>query len=130
MAVRMSVKNDLWALAAETLEEDQQTILKSLNTSGGNVVDAVLQQVEQQQKSSIGKEWSFKFRGKEVNVRHLLSNIMEWINKFKDCVDFGVSLDTSGHAAMPWSCVKFFLEVFSLYVSQLSRLTSLKACWT
>jgi hypothetical protein len=112
LALRMSSKQDLWALAAETLEEDQQNILKSLNTSSGNVADAVLRQVEEQQKTSIGKEWSFKFRGKVVNVRHVLSNIMEWIDKFKNCVEFGVSLDTSGHAAMPWSCVKFFLEVF------------------
>jgi hypothetical protein len=56
------------------------------------------------------KEYSFKFRGKTVNVRLVLGSVMNWTDKFQNIIDFGASLDASSHAALPWACVKFVVE--------------------
>lgn len=115
---------DLWAEALETLPDDERKLVtissppptasRSANGSGtdsGKPALAVLQELEAQQTKCRDKRWSFLFRGKKVVVRDLLEKIMGWIQKFQDMADWIVSLDVSGHASMPWACVKFFVEV-------------------
>lgn len=115
---------DLWAEALETLPEDDRKLVTNPTTSptisqfaNGVGVDsvkpaiAVLLEVQAQKAKCQDKRWSFLFRGKKVVVKDLLEKIMGWILKCQDVADWIVSLDVSGHASMPWACVKFFVEV-------------------
>lgn len=102
---------DLWSEAADTLSDEQKKIIKSLDLSEGNIANSVLAAAKEQQDKCKEKEWSFSFKGKQVKVRQVLQNILEWTQKFQKVIDFAVSMDVSGHAALPWACVKFFLEV-------------------
>jgi hypothetical protein len=115
---------DLWAEALESLPEDERKLVaipapspttsrsaNAVGTDSGKPALAVLREVEAQKTKCQDKRWSFLFRGKKVVVRELLDKITGWIQKFQDVADWIVSLDVSGHASMPWACVKFFVEV-------------------
>jgi hypothetical protein len=104
-------QRDLWSEAANQLSDDDKELIDFGNLKEGHVANSVLMVVTEQHDLCKKKEYSFKFRGKVINVRQVLGRVMKWIDKFKNVIAFGVSLDTSGHAALPWACVKFVLEV-------------------
>ena len=130
---------DLWAEALKSLPEDDQKLVtipsppptasgsaNGAGTDSGKPALAVLREVEAQKTKCQDKRWSFLFRGKKVVVRDLLDKITGWIQKFQDVADWIVSLDVSGHASMPWACVKFFLEVRT--IPDLAVLMTLMIC--
>jgi hypothetical protein len=102
---------DLWMQAADKLTDKEKRILNFANWREGNITNAILELVQTKNDESAKKQWSFSFRGKQVVVREVLQNIMKWTEKFQKIVDFAVSMDVSGHAALPWACIKFCLEV-------------------
>jgi hypothetical protein len=115
---------NLWAEALETLPEDDRKLIStpssSLKTNGVSTnahkpVLSALHEVETLKTRCQDKRWSFLYRGKKVVVRDVLDQITHWIKKFEEVADWIVSLDVSGHASMPWSCVKFFIEVSRLH---------------
>lgn len=96
--------------AAATLSDEEKEVLKIEELKGGNVAQAVLQATRTQRKRCEDKQWSFTFKGKRILVRDVLESIISWTEKFKEVVDFAVSMDATGHAALPWACVKFCFE--------------------
>ena len=103
--------SDLWIKAAATLSDEDKKVLDIEDLKRGNVVQAVLKETRRQKQRCEDKQWSFSFKGKQILVRDVLENIISWAEKFKQIVDFAVSMDVTGHAALPWACVKFCLEV-------------------
>jgi hypothetical protein len=97
--------------AASTLSDDDKGLINIEGLQKGNLAQAVLDLAREQQKKCEGKQWKFSFKGNQVAVRDVLKSIISWTEKFKRVVDFAVSMDASGHAALPWACVKFCLEV-------------------
>ena len=80
----------------------------------------VLRTAKEKQKEAEDKNWTFKRSdGRVVVVREIFSKIVDSITKFQGAVDFLVSMDASGHSALPWAGVKFLLSV------RLSRFLSL-----
>jgi hypothetical protein len=55
--------------------------------------------------------------GEDVKLRQVLEKISNWVLQLIPMVDFGVSLDASGHAAIPWTILKFSMSVSSLPAS-------------
>jgi hypothetical protein len=117
---RYKLTRDLWAEALETLPEDDRKLISipspSLTTSPATTDSpkpalTVLQEVEALKTKCQDKRWSFLFRGKKVVVRDVLDKITKWIKTYQNVADCIVSLDASGHASMPWACVKFFVGV-------------------
>ena len=53
----------------------------------------------------------FPFPRQEGGREDVLDEITDWIKTYQDVADWIVGLDVSGHASMPWACVKFFVEV-------------------
>ena len=49
--------------------------------------------------------------GEEVKIRHVLEKISVWVKEIIKVIDVGVSLDQSGHAALPWAIVKYLTTV-------------------
>lgn len=42
-----------------------------------------------------------------MKVRHVLEQISTWVKDIMKIVDVPVSMDQSGHAALPWTIVKY-----------------------
>ncbi|KAH7074344.1 hypothetical protein BKA63DRAFT_312072 [Paraphoma chrysanthemicola] len=104
-------RSDLWIKAAATLSDEDKKVLDIEDLKGGDVAQAVLNATRMQKRRCEDKQWSFSFKGKQILVRDVLANIISWTEKFKQVVDFAVSMDATGHAALPWACVKFCLEI-------------------
>lgn len=104
-------RRDLWREATNRLSDEDRKILKTRDLEGTNVAQAVLETTKMQKSICEGKQWSFTFKGKQVFVRDVLESIISWVERFKQVVDSIVSMDVSGHAALPWACLKFCLEV-------------------
>ena len=49
--------------------------------------------------------------GEEVKLRHVLEKISVWVKGIIKVFDVGVSMDQSGHAALPWAIVKYLTTV-------------------
>jgi hypothetical protein len=106
-----TAKRDLWAEAAATLSDKEKKVLNADNSSKGSISSSVLQMAEQKKAESDKKLWSFSFHGQKILVRDVLQHILDWTKKFEQVAEFVVGLDVSGHAAIPWSAIKFFLDV-------------------
>lgn len=102
---------DLWMKAAATLSDEEKVVFEIADLERGNVAQVVLEATRAQRRRCEDKQWSFSFKGKQILVRDVLESIISWTEKFKQVVDFAVSMDATGHAALPWACVKFCLEV-------------------
>ena len=109
--VAQKTNRDLWLEALTQLSDEDQTILHVDAPDQREAAEAVLATAKAQETECKRKEWTFKFKGKEIHIRQVLGNVMKWVQKFEKIVDFGVSLDKSGHSAMPWAIIKFVLEV-------------------
>lgn len=97
--------------ATATLSDEDRNALDIEELKGANLAQAVLETTQTQKSKCEDKQWSFSFKGKRILVRDILESIISWTEKFKQAVDFAVSMDVTGHAALPWACVKFCLEV-------------------
>jgi hypothetical protein len=130
------LSRDLWLEAANRISDKERDVIdfSALSKGGGgsSFATSVLNLVKQAHSKSESKKWHFEFRGKKVMVQDVLANIVNWTtkfqktvdfllgwaNKFKQVGDFIASLDASGHAAIPWAFVKFFLEASLPQVGQ------------
>jgi hypothetical protein len=117
LVLQGAISRDLWGEAARKLSDKERAAVElpaagNTNGVGGSaMIKSVLELTQKAQATSEGKKWKFNFRGKEVVVRDILSCIVDWTKKSEQVIDFVVGMDVSGHAALPWSFVKFFLEV-------------------
>jgi hypothetical protein len=107
----MTGRRDLWAEAAATLSDKDRECLQVDKISKESISSSVLQMAEQKKVESDKKMWSFSFKGKKILVRDVLQSILSWTKKFEQVAEFVVGLDVSGHAAIPWSAIKFFIDV-------------------
>src|ERR1700753_2345685 len=109
-------ERDLWAEAVALLEDEDKKQIEVGILNERAVAESVLNTVKAQQQKCVAKEYSFKFNGKKINVRQFLGNVLKWVEKFKRIIDFAVSLDKSGHTALPWACINLVLEVSYIYL--------------
>jgi hypothetical protein len=68
----------------------------------------------EKQKEAQDRAWTYARRNGEVVVlRNLFAKVVDSLTKFQDAAGFLVSLDASGHVALPWAGIQFFLSVWS-----------------
>jgi hypothetical protein len=107
---------DFWEQAAKELDpEDRKRIelfVDPQRNGNVNLLKEVLKATEEKKEQCIKKQWLFTTKsGKVIKMRDLCDKILGWTQKFEQVGDFLVSMDVSGHAALPWAGVKFVLEV-------------------
>ena len=68
----------------------------------------ILNSAQKQQEHAEDKKWKFTIHGKKVDI---FGKMIPWIKTVIVIVDKVAFLDVSGHAALPWAGVKFFLQV-------------------
>jgi hypothetical protein len=111
----LEYSSKLWYEAKQNLSKEEQDYIRDFQGDSGDnhgIVNDVLKTAKKKQKEAQDKNWTFKRSdGRVVVVRELFSKIVDWITKFQGAVDFLVSLDVSGHSALPWAGVKFLLGV-------------------
>jgi hypothetical protein len=77
-----------------------------------SIVNEILTSAKEKQKEKLDSSWKYTRKdGTVVLLRDVFNKIVDSITKFQDAADFLVSLDATGHAALPWAGVKFFLSV-------------------
>lgn len=107
--------SQLWYEAKQTLSKEEKEYIRDFHGDGDDnhgIVNDVLKTVKEKRKEAEDKNWTFKSSdGRVVVVREIFSKIVDSITKFQGAVDFLVSLDASGHSALPWAGVKFLLSV-------------------
>lgn len=76
-------------------------------------INKVQEATESKKKDCVSKGWKLYRNkdGEEVKLRHVLENISTWVKAITKIIDVGVSLDQSGHAALPWAIVKYLTMV-------------------
>jgi hypothetical protein len=105
---------NLWLEATASLSDKERAAIVVTNLSQENISKSALETVKREQERSEMNPLTFSFGGKKVLVRDVLSRILKWTKKFQEAAEFIVGLDVSGHAAIPWSAIKFFLDVSRL----------------
>jgi hypothetical protein len=93
--------------AKDKLSDGDRELIQAFDERNNHgIVNEVLASAKEKQKL-----WKFTRNGKVIIIRDVFAKIVSSITKFQDAADFLVSLDASGHAALPWAAVKFFLSV-------------------
>jgi hypothetical protein len=103
---------DLWAKAKEVLSPEDQELVYLDGNSNIDILDEVLKIANDKKQECIKKQWTITRKGKKIFLRDIFDKILQWVTKFQEAGDFLASMDVSGHAALPWSIVKFIIEVW------------------
>ena len=71
----------------------------------------LLEAVNRKRLVCLEKRWKYKKSNGEVLIlRDLLEKLGVWVNKFKEVGDVATQYDPV-HAALPWACMRFLLQV-------------------
>ncbi|KAK1498735.1 hypothetical protein CABS01_10510 [Colletotrichum abscissum] len=126
----------MWSRALETLPPDEKGRLKTfvnVDADGPEVLSDILQAAQQKKVEAQEKRWRFTWHGHTYIVRDYLEKIIAWVERFKAVGDTAVQYDPT-HAALPWACVRFFLQAavdnvraFGIMAENMSQVVNLIA---
>lgn len=104
--------SELWSRAFQALsEKDRRAVNFDTQTVHKSIVEDILATAKAKQKDKLDSSLKIKLGDRTIVIRKVFDNIVDSITKFQDAADFLVSLDASGHAALPWAGVKFFISI-------------------
>lgn len=92
-----------------TLDEDAKQRLTAFNISKLEVLNDILEAAKSKKAEALEGRWKFTHNGQTYIVRDYLEKIIVWVEKFKIVGDQAIQYDPA-HAALPWACVRFFLQ--------------------
>lgn len=105
--------NDLWALAAGKLSDEDRSNIDINQPDKLNVLSELLALTENARQECIKKKWRYTRKsGETVIIMDLFGKLIRWIDLFKEVGDSVVQYDPV-HAALPWAGVRFLLQVWS-----------------
>lgn len=93
----------------ESLNPDERQQLDPFQNSKLDVLTELLQIADQKRTEAQKKRWKFTRHGRTYVVRDYLEKVIVWVQKFQAVGDVAVQYDPV-HAALPWACVRFFLQ--------------------
>ena len=102
---------DLWMKAKALLTDEDRRLLDSQTRGSSGIVSEIFELAKDKADESRRKRWTCKFGSRKIVLHDVFTKIVKWTKKFEEAGDFLVSMDVSGHAAMPWSIVKFVIDV-------------------
>ncbi|KAF8253214.1 hypothetical protein K440DRAFT_657719 [Wilcoxina mikolae CBS 423.85] len=106
----VSVVPSLWKAAFEKLSEKDKQMFPSVSVDQPDYPMALLESTRKSRDLCKKNQWKFGFRGKIIIIRDLAEKVINWLEKFKAVGDMAIQYDTA-HAAIPWSIVRFLLQV-------------------
>ncbi|VUC26892.1 unnamed protein product [Clonostachys rosea] len=110
-----SGRSEFWQLAWAKLPpatvQGLQALSKGPNTpaSSNQDVEDILELAKKQKAACESKKWEVKLGSQSFRVRNGLSNIIDWLQRFKEVGDVVVNFDPV-HAALPWAPFRLLLQ--------------------
>ncbi|KAK5627729.1 hypothetical protein RRF57_003444 [Xylaria bambusicola] len=110
----VNVRPNLWEEARARLsDEDRAWVDKTIDDSSTpvhNTVNRMINLATEKQRECETSGWKTVSVGSyEISFEEVTSNIIIWLNKFKEVGDTLVQYDPA-HAALPWAAVRFILR--------------------
>jgi N-terminal domain of NWD NACHT-NTPase len=111
MILLSSKAADLWAIAVQTLHDDDKKQFDFSTTDRRAILEEILVAVNSKKQAVIDKRWRYTTgNGDIVIIRDVLEKITSWVNKFKEVGDIVVQYDPA-HASLPWAAVRLLLQL-------------------
>ena len=108
--------NDLWALAADQLYDDDKRNINFSCPDKLNILADLHAETERSRRKSVESRWKYTRKsGETVIIRDIFEKIIRWIDIFKQVGDVAVQYNPM-HAALPWAGIRFVLQVCSMLV--------------
>jgi len=102
---------DLWSEAVKLLRPEDDEQIHFQTTDKLTVLDEVLTLTKEKREQCKDRQWKYrKSDGSVIVLRDVFDKMVKWLNKLEKIGDFVAQLD-SVHLALPWACIKFFLQV-------------------
>ncbi|KAF2194322.1 hypothetical protein K469DRAFT_783362 [Zopfia rhizophila CBS 207.26] len=103
--------NDLWALAAAQLSDDDKRNINFSRSDRLNILADLHAEAERFKQRSIESRWKYARKsGETVIIRDVFDKIVRWIDIFKQVGDVAVQYDPA-HASLPWAGIRFILQI-------------------
>lgn len=100
--------------ALTELGEEERTAVKKFASMSDDdpkaALDKTYQAAKTQQNGYDSKAWVWTVGGRKIKLRDLASNVVRFLDTFKEVGDVLTSLDPV-HAGLPWAGLKILLEV-------------------
>jgi len=111
VAAGQKANDDSWGAAIELLHPDDEEQIRLQNADKLTVLNEVLAAAVEKRDRCKDRQWKFKRRdGTVIVLRDVFDKVVTWLNKLQNIGDFVAQLDQV-HLALPWSIIKFFLQV-------------------
>lgn len=75
-----------------------------------DMIDHLCSLTKQKRDECEQRAWKLEYNGRQVILRDVAEKVIVWLDKFKAVGDIAVNYDPV-HLALPWSLVRFLLEV-------------------
>ncbi|CAG9983963.1 unnamed protein product [Clonostachys byssicola] len=100
-----------WAKLPPATVQSLQALSKDHNApaSSNQDVDHILKLAREKKATFESKQWEVELGSRSFKIRNGLSNIIDWLQKFKEVGDIAVNFDPV-HAALPWAAFRFLLQ--------------------
>lgn len=106
-----TASDDLWNEAVKLLSVDDEQQIRLKEADKLSVLSEVLDATVKKQDRCKDRQWRFKKKdGTVIVLRDVFDKIATWLKKLQSIGDFVAQLDPV-HLALPWSIIKFFLQV-------------------
>ncbi|OCK86545.1 ankyrin, partial [Cenococcum geophilum 1.58] len=103
--------NDLWALAAAQLNDEDRRNLDFSRPDKLNILADLHALTEKSKQTCIEKRWKYTRKsGETVILKDVFDKIIRWIDIFKQVGDVAVQYDPV-HAALAWAGIRFVLQI-------------------
>lgn len=103
---------NLWNEAIQKLPGKDRLLVDWNNLEKIDILKQVREQIDELQQQEEIKHKSFNWRGRQVKIHDVASNVVRYIDKFSSVGDAVTSLDPI-HAGLPWAAFKFLLGIAS-----------------
>ncbi|KAK2769608.1 hypothetical protein FQN53_005988 [Emmonsiellopsis sp. PD_33] len=118
---------DLWSDALQTLPQDDQAAIQSMQPAGtrprplSENIEELVGMARTKQSECETKSYRVVLGGKELILRDVAEKTIVWLQKFIAVGDVAVGYDQV-HASLPWAGVRFMLQIFVAESTQMGAL--------
>ena len=102
---------DLWSEAAKLLRADDGEEIRLNAADKLTVLSEVLTAANAKRDQCKERQWKYKKSdGTVIVLRDVFDKMVKWLTKLEQIGDFVAQLDST-HLAVPWTAIKFFLQI-------------------
>ncbi|KAL9049231.1 MAG: hypothetical protein Q9162_007326 [Coniocarpon cinnabarinum] len=108
------IDQQFWDEVLRFLAPQHRAIVQQYTYNGvrdvTSALDGAYAAAVEKRKECEAKRWTYKFRGKTVQLSDAVDNVIAFLDRFKPVGDVAVNADPI-HACLPWAGIRLILEV-------------------